>query len=254
MIFKWENNYIFLDIMDDKIYSRNRFRLPKIIIQNNMDQKKQRNASKVTKIVVILIIAISVATIGINGIQPIIEENCKSIARSVATKVSNIKATEVMAKYEYDDILEISKDQNGNITRVGTNIFTINKIISDIPVYIQEELEREENSKFKIPLGSFLGSKLFSGMGPKVNIKIQMVGDIQTDLRSEFSTAGINQTLHRIYLEIKCNVVILTPFKTIQEEISNQVLIAEGVIVGEIPNTYYNLDGITKDNAIDIIE
>ena len=81
-----------------------------------------------------------------------------------------------------------------------------------------------------------------------------MVGDIQTDLRSEFSTAGINQTLHRIYLEIKCNVVILTPFKTIQEEISNQVLIAEGVIVGEIPNTYYNLDGITKDNAIDIIE
>ena len=254
MIFKWENNYIFLDIMDDKIYSRNRFRLPKIIIQNNMDPKKQRNASKVTKIVVILIIAISVATIGINGIQPIIEENCKSIARSVATKVSNIKATEVMAKYEYDDILEISKDQNGNITRVGTNIFTINKIISDIPVYIQEELEREENSKFKIPLGSFLGSKLFSGMGPKVNIKIQMVGDIQTDLRSEFSTAGINQTLHRIYLEIKCNVVILTPFKTIQEEISNQVLIAEGVIVGEIPNTYYNLDGITKDNAIDIIE
>lgn len=240
--------------MDDKIYSRNRFRLPKIIIQNNMDPKKQRNASKVTKIVVILIIAISVATIGINGIQPIIEENCKSIARSVATKVSNIKVTEVMAKYEYDDILEISKDQNGNITRVGTNIFTINKIISDIPVYIQEELEREENSKFKIPLGSFLGSKLFSGMGPKVNIKIQMVGDIQTDLRSEFSTAGINQTLHRIYLEIKCNVVILTPFKTIQEEISNQVLIAEGVIVGEIPNTYYNLDGITKDNAIDIIE
>ncbi len=240
--------------MDDKIYSRNRFRLPKIIIQNNMNPKKQRNASKVTKIVVILIIAISVATIGINGIQPIIEENCKSIARSVATKVSNIKVTEVMAKYEYDDILEISKDQNGNITRVGTNIFTINKIISDIPVYIQEELEREENSKFKIPLGSFLGSKLFSGMGPKVNIKIQMVGDIQTDLRSEFSTAGINQTLHRIYLEIKCNVVILTPFKTIQEEISNQVLIAEGVIVGEIPNTYYNLDGITKDNAIDIIE
>ncbi len=61
-----------------------------------------------------------------------------------------------MAKYEYNDILVISKDENGNINRVGTNVFTINKIISDIPVYIQEELEREENSSFKIPLGSFL--------------------------------------------------------------------------------------------------
>ena len=146
------------------------------------------------------------------------------------------------------------KDENGNINRVGTNVFTINKIISDIPVYIQEELEREENSSFKIPLGSFLGSKLFSGMGPKVNVKMKMVGDLDTDLRSEFTSAGINQTLHRIYLEIKCKVIILTPFETMEEEIANQVLIAEGVIVGDIPNAYYNLDGITKDNAIDIIE
>ena len=238
--------------MNDKIYSRSRLRLPKITFKNG--DTNQKDLSKLFKIAVILAIAISTASFGIKGIQPIIEKNCKSMAKSVATKVSNIKATEVMAKYEYDDILEISKDQNGNINRVGTNIFTINKIISDIPVYIQDELEREENSSFKIPLGSFLGSKLFSGMGPKVNVKMQMVGDMETDLRSEFTSAGINQTLHRIYLEIKCRVIILTPFETMEEVIANQVLIAEGVIVGDIPNAYYNLNGITKDNAIDIIE
>ena len=99
-----------------------------------------------------------------------------------------------------------------------------------------------------------MGSKLFSGMGPKVNVKVQMVGDMETDLRSEFTSAGINQTLHRIYLEIKCRVIILTPLETMEEVIVNQVLIAEGVIVGDIPNAYYNLNGITKDNAIDIIE
>ena len=238
--------------MNDKIYSRSRLRLPKIILKNR--DTNQKDLSKLFKIAVILAIAISTASFGIKGIQPIIEKNCKRMAKSVATKVSNIKATEVMAKYEYDDILEISKDQNGNINRVGTNIFTINKIISDIPVYIQEELEREENSSFKIPLGSFLGSKFFSGMGPKVNVKVQMIGDMETDLRSEFTSAGINQTLHRIYLEIKCRVIILTPFETMEEVIANQVLIAEGVIVGDIPNAYYNLNGITKDNAIDIIE
>lgn len=85
-------------------------------------------------------------------------------------------------------------------------------------------------------------------------MKVQMIGDMETDLRSEFTSAGINQTLHRIYLEIKCRVIILTPFETMEEVIANQVLIAEGVIVGDIPNAYYNLNGITKDNAIDIIE
>ncbi|MCI9178216.1 MAG: hypothetical protein HFJ28_06720 [Clostridia bacterium] len=66
--------------------------------------------------------------------------------------------------------------------------------------------------------------------------------------------AGINQTLHRIYLEVKCNVVILTPYKTVQEQISNQVLLAERLIIGEVPTSYYHLEGISTDNAIDIIE
>lgn len=236
--------------MNDKIYSRARIKLPKL--KKNLKQNREK--TKTLKITAILIIAVCTAGISIRAIQPIMSQNCKSLAKSVATKVCNNKATEVMAKYEYEDILEVNKDENGNITRVGTNVFTINKIISDVPVYIQEELEREENNSFNIPLGSFFGSKLFSGRGPKVKVKMQMVGDLDTDLRSEFTSAGINQTLHRIYLQIYCKVIILTPFQTIEENIVNQVLIAEGIIVGKIPSSYYNLEGITKDNAIDIIE
>lgn len=240
--------------MDDKIYSRHSFRLPKIIINKNLSPKKQDNTKKIIKIVLILTIAISFAYFSFTAIEPIIEKNCKSMAKSIATKVSNTKATEVMSKYEYNDILSITKDEQGNIKMVGTNIFVVNKIISDIPVYIQEELEKEENSSFKIPLGSFLGSNLFAGRGPNVNIKMKIAGDLETDLKSEFISSGINQTLHRIYLEIKCNVIILTPFETIEEQIVNQLLLAEGVIVGEIPSSYYNLEGMSRDNAIDIIQ
>ena len=60
--------------------------------------------------------------------------------------------------------------------------------------------------------------------------------------------------MHKIYLEIKCNVIILTPFETMEEQIVNQVLLAEGLIVGEVPSSYYNLEGMKTDNAIDIIE
>ena len=102
--------------------------------------------------------------------------------------------------------------------------------------------------------GSFTGFKLFSGEGPKIKIKISTIGDVETDLRSEFKSAGINQTIHRIYLQIDCEINILTPYNTISESISNQVLIAENIIVGKIPEAYYNLEGMSQDNLIDVMK
>lgn len=93
-----------------------------------------------------------------------------------------------------------------------------------------------------------------AGRGPGVKISISPIGDVETDLKSEFTSQGINQTLHRIYLNVKCKVNILTPFQDLEKEITNQVLLAENVIVGRIPNTYYNLEGINGSNALDIIE
>lgn len=240
--------------MDDKIYSRNRIRLPKLQIVTGLNKNENKNARKIFKISIILIIAITFAYFSLKSIEPIMERNCKNMAKSIATKISNNKATEVMTKYEYNDILKITKDEEGNIKMVGTDIFVINKIISDVPVYIQEELEKSENNTFQIPLGSFLGSKIFSGIGPKVTVKMQVAGNLDTDLRSEFTSAGINQTLHRIYLEVKCNVIILTPFETMEEQIVNQVLLAEGVIIGNVPNSYYNLEGLEEKDAMEVID
>lgn len=74
-------------------------------------------------------------------------------------------------------------------------------------------------------------------------------------MKSEFISQGINQTLHRVYLQIKCEVSILTPFENISKNITNQILLAESVIVGNIPNTYYNFEGINRYNvALEIIE
>ena len=115
-------------------------------------------------------------------------------------------------------------------------------------------MDKESNTSFRIPLGSFTGSKLLSGIGPEIPFRMSSVGNVETDLRSEFSSAGVNQTLHRIYLQVECNVAILTPFNVIEKKIANQVLLAEAVIVGTVPETYYNLEGMTRDNTIDVIE
>lgn len=107
----------------------------------------------------------------------------------------------------------------------------------------------------KLHFGSFTGLKLMSGKGPGIKIRISTVGNVKTDLKSEFVSKGINQTLHRIYLQVDCEVSILTPFDDITQSIYNQVLLAENVIIGNIPNTYYNLEGInTKSDALEIVE
>lgn len=206
------------------------------------------------RMIAILVIAFTFAYFIIQAIQPIMEKQCISMAKSIATKISNAEATKVMANYEYDDLLNITKDSEGNIKMVGTNIITVNEIISDIPIRVQEEMEKSENNTFQIRLGSFLGSNLFAGRGPNVEIKMEIAGHLDTNLKSEFVDAGINQTLHRIYLELICDVIILTPFETMEEQIVNQVLLAEGVIVGEVPSSYYNLEGMTVKDTLEVID
>ena len=98
------------------------------------------------------------------------------------------------------------------------------------------------------------GTKILSGRGPNIPIKMSTIGNVETELVSQFSHAGINQTLHRIYLNVCCSVSILTPFDTIEEKIDNQILIAEAVIVGEVPSTYYNLNDVKKEDLIELVK
>ena len=130
----------------------------------------------------------------------------------------------------------------------------INKIASDVALKIERELQNLKNEEIRIPIGALTGNKYLAGMGPGVKIKIIPTGNITTELKTEFQAQGINQTMYRIYLELKCDTNILTPYKTIHEEISNQVLLVETLIVGDVPQTYYNLEGLDNKNTVDIIE
>ncbi len=235
--------------MNAKIYTRNSLRLPK-----NLAKFHSKKRLKGLKLIAVLVIAISFAYFSIKAIDPIMEKQCKNMAKSIATKISNNECTKVMEGYSYNDMLNITKDKDGNVLMVETNIVTINKIISAIPLSIQEQMEKQENNTFSIRLGSFFGSNLFAGRGPNVNIKMELTGNLDTNLKSEFVDAGINQTLHRIYLEVICNIVILTPYNTIEDQIVNQVLLAEGVIVGNVPSSYYNLEGLNASDSMQIVK
>lgn len=216
---------------------------------------KNRNMGKISKIVLILLIALVTAKSILDAVSPIFDTLCENRAKSIATIVSNEQATNVMKEHSYDELFTIEKDLNGNITMIKSNIISINEIISDIANKIQEEINKKGRENIEIALGSFTGSKILAGRGPGIKIRISSIGNVETDLKSEFIAQGINQTLHRVYLQVKCEINILTPFDNISREITNQVLLIENVIVGNIPNTYYNLEGLTEGSeALEVIE
>ncbi len=240
---------------NEKIYSRKRIIIPRVqYYKTNNTNKNYKKQKSIIKILIIFIIEILVARNIINAINPIIDTQCVNQAKNIATIITNEQSSIVMEKYKYEDLATVIKDDNGKIQMVKLNIIPVNEIISDVAIRVQNELNNVETADMGIRLGSFSGSKLLSYFGPKINIKISCIGNVETDLKSEFKSVGVNQTLHQVYLDIGCEVMVLTPYNTKNEKVKNQVLIAESIIVGEVPNTYYNLDGVDSSSAMKIIE
>ena len=233
------------------IYSRPRIRLPKFLVINN---KRSFKNKKVSKIFLILFIICFLIGVIVKEVAPVFNKLCTEKAKSIATIITNDETTNAIIDYQYSDFIIIHKDEAGDILMLESNMKNINIVISDVANRIQKSINNINEEDVNISLGSFTGVSLLSGSGLKVPIKISTVGNVKTDVRSEFKSKGINQTLHRLYLQIETEISILTPFNTIQESITNQLILAENIIVGEIPETYYNLEGITQDDVMEVMQ
>lgn len=239
---------------DYKIYSRPRLNLA--FLKNTPKSHKSRRKIKNTMPVVSIFLVAIITCFSIwNFVNPIFETLCKDKAKSVATMITNEETTKIIEKYNYDTFFTIQKDEKGSIQIINANVLRINQVTSDIAVAIQKALDNNEKNKIYIHSGAITGIRFLSGTGPRIPLKIASVGNIDTDLRSEFISQGVNQTLHRVYLNVKTNVSILSSFKTIESSIENQVLIAEHVIIGEIPSNYYNFNGMENGKeALRLVE
>ena len=237
-----------------KIYSRPRLNLA-FLKNTPKSHKSRRKIKNIMPVVSIFLVAIITCFSIWNFVNPIFEKLCQDKAKSLATMITNEETTKIIEKYNYDTFFTIQKDEKGSIQIINANVLRINQVTSDIAVAIQKALDNNEKNKIYIHSGAITGIRFLSGTGPRIPLKIASVGNIDTDLRSEFISQGVNQTLHRVYLNIKTNVSILSSFKTIESSIENQALIAEHVIIGEIPSNYYNFNGMKNgEEALRLVE
>ncbi|MBC2581165.1 sporulation protein YunB [Clostridium sp. DJ247] len=167
--------------------------------------------------------------------------------RAKVTEIINsVILNEYLAQFNYDNVVHVEKDKDGNIVMIKADTLKMNKIACDVALESQNQLKNIGEVGLKLPLGYILKNNLLAFFGPDITVKMKPVGYIETKYLSDFESAGINQTRHKIYVQVKTRMKIIIPFNSKDIEVKNEVPISETIIVGKVPETAINLG---LDNA-----
>ena len=143
----------------------------------------------------------------------------------------------------YDRMVYFEKDLDGRITALKTNMGLVNRLKTDTLNRINDEIMALDSDHIGIPLGSLFLPELLAGKGPRINVRVLSIRNSEADFCSRFSEAGINQTLHQLTLVVSVDVAVLVLGKTEGFTVESEVVVAETVIVGTVPDTYLQTGG-----------
>ncbi len=190
-------------------------------------------------------------------IEPSLRALCEVRAKSLGTLIANEVVQEVMRDIEYLDLIILDRDSSGKIMALRANVIEMNKIAATIASEIQDRNSNLEEIYVKVPLGNFTGNIFLAGKGPTLKVKLIPTGSVKIDFKTEFVSAGINQIRHRVFLEVKSKMGMVAPFANTGIEILTEVNVAETVLIGDVPDSYYNLEGVkdvTTDDSLNMWE
>ena len=144
---------------------------------------------------------------------------------------------------QYDRMIYFEKDLDGRITALKTNMSEVNRLKTDILNLINDEILAMDSSDLGIPMGSLILPEFFSGRGPGIPVEILSIRNSDASFTSDFTEAGINQTLQQLNMHVSVDVAVLVLGQTNYFTVTSQVIVAETIIVGQVPNTYLNTGG-----------
>ncbi len=189
----------------------------------------------------------------------------KPILTSLATaRVSNtvngivsaaVNDTIYSGDVDYDQLISFEKDNEGHITAVKSNMAEFNRLQSAIIDEVLGKMSEVSTRELSIPFGTLTGTPLLAGRGPLIRVRMQSVGSSSAHFENAFTSAGINQTKHQIYLVVDVYVSILLPGFSTMTKVSSTYAVAETVIVGSVPDnyTYFSNGENMADNAEEYI-
>ena len=173
----------------------------------------------------------------------------QSLAETQITNTTSDLTNDAIARQisegdiRYDRIVYFEKDLDGRITALKTNMSEVNRLKTDILNIINDEILALDTLDLGIPLGSLILPQFFSGKGPQIPVHILSIRNSDAVFASNFSQAGINQTIHQLTMVVSIDVAMLVLGKTSSFEVTSEVVVAETVIVGEVPQTFLQTGG-----------
>lgn len=217
-----------------------------------MQYYTRRKNHKYISFLVILIFIIVVLNIIIvffdKRVMPAITEMATIMAKSQTLNIINEKSVEILSKeFNYDQMIKIQKNNEGNIILVQADTIKLNYLAAKLSTECNKELSEMKNSEIKVPLGWLSDKSVFYNLGPKITMGIEPMGNMSTSYESKFESAGINQTRHKIYLNVNAKIRLKLPMRNQDIEVTTQVPVSDTIIVGKIPNN--TLGFPTNDNS-----
>ena len=177
--------------------------------------------------------------------RDVIQELAQTQVKNTTSDLTNDAIAKQIAAgdIQYDRIVFFEKDLDGRITALKTNMSEVNRLKTDILNIINDEILALDTSDIGIPIGSLFLPEFFSGKGFTIPVHILSIRNSDANFASHFSQAGINQTLHQLIMEVSVDVAILVLGETNSFTIASEVVVAETVIVGDVPQTYLQTGG-----------
>ena len=196
-------------------------------------------------LVFLLALALSSFVLFRGKYRPVIRSLAETQVKNATSDLTNDAIAKQIAagNIAYDRIVYFEKDLNGRITALKTNIGEINRLKTDILNIINDEILALDTSDIGIPLGSLILPEFFSGKGPVIPVRILSIRNSDAVFASDFSQAGINQTLHRLNMQVSIDVAVLVLGQASSFTVNSEVVVAETVIVGEVPDTFLQTGG-----------
>jgi len=146
----------------------------------------------------------------------------------------------------YDDYMTVTYDGQGGISMLTANVTLMNRLASDAAALAQENITALSETGVSVPAGTALGIPALSGVGPRVRFRIEPIGTVVTRFETEFESAGINQTRHRISLAADATLRIVVPTGVRKIEVSTSAIMAESILVGDVPSSYIEVTDVDE--------
>lgn len=204
---------------------------------------------KIRKLLHLMLVVLIASSLGFLMLRSRYRDVIRDLAETQVKNTTSDLTNDAIAKQiaegviQYDRIVYFEKDLDGRITALKTNMSEINRLKTDILNLINDEILALDTSDIGIPLGSLFLPELFSGKGPAIPVHILSIRNSDAVFASHFSQAGINQTLHQLTMLVSVDVAVLVLGQTSSFTVNSEVVVAETVIVGDVPSTFLQTGG-----------